>query len=307
MDFLYWLEDLRNPVVDEIMLAVTRLGEETAFLALALIFFWCVDKRKGYYIMGVGFLGIMANQFLKLWFRIPRPWIKDPDFTILEQARDAASGYSFPSGHTQTAVGTFGSIAAGSTVKWVRVICIALAVLVSFSRMYIGVHTPMDVAVSILIAVLLVCVLRPLVLKGSAKTMKLLLAGMIALAIGLLLFVEFYPFPMDVDSHNLTSGVKNAYTMLGSLVGVAVVYAADERKLRFSEKAPIPGQICKVVFGLVLVLAVKEGLRSPLDAVFSGHMAARAVRYFLIVITAGILWPLTFRFWGRIGQKEKKA
>ena len=95
MDFLYWLEDLRNPVVDEIMLAITRLGEETAFLALALIFFWCVDKRKGYYIMGVGFLGIMANQFLKLWFRIPRPWIKDPNFTILEHAREAASSMDF--------------------------------------------------------------------------------------------------------------------------------------------------------------------------------------------------------------------
>ena len=307
MAFLYWLEDLRIPGLNELMLAVTRLGEETAFLALALIFFWCVDKRRGYYIMGVGFLGIMANQFLKLWFRIPRPWIKDPNFTILEQARNAASGYSFPSGHTQTAVGTFGTIAASSPGKWVRVICIVLAAMVSFSRMYIGVHTPMDVAVSILIAVFLVCVLRPLILNGSPKAMKLFLAGMITMAIGLLLFVELYPFPADVDSHNLESGMKNAYTMLGSLVGVAVVYAADERKLRFSEKAPVLGQICKVVLGLALVLAVKEGLRAPLNALFSGHMAARSVRYFVIVITAGILWPLTFRFWGRIGKKEKEA
>ena len=104
MSFLYLLEKIRVPGLNELMLAVTQLGEETAFLVIALIVFWCVDKRKGYFLMSVGFLGTMANQFLKLLCRVPRPWVRDPDFTILEQAREAASGYSFPSGHTQTAV-----------------------------------------------------------------------------------------------------------------------------------------------------------------------------------------------------------
>lgn len=307
MTFLYWLENLRVPGLNEIMLAITQLGEETAFLVLGLVFFWCVDKRRGYYIMSVGFLGIMINQFLKLWFRIPRPWIKDPNFTILEQARDAASGYSFPSGHTQTAAGTFGAIAATASKNWARMICVALAILVGFSRMYIGVHTPMDVGVSVLIAAILVLVLRPLIMEGNPRTMKLLLSGMLLLAMGLLLFVEFYPFPPDVDAHNLTSGVKNAYTMLGSIAGVAVVYAVDEKKLHFSEKASPVGQLVKVILGLAVVLAVKEGLRTPLELLFSGHMAARAVRYFLIVITAGVLWPMTFPIWTRIGKKEEQV
>ena len=40
MEFLYILEKLRVPVLNELMLGITTLGEETAFLALALIFFW---------------------------------------------------------------------------------------------------------------------------------------------------------------------------------------------------------------------------------------------------------------------------
>lgn len=129
MDFLYWLEGLRVPVLNEFMLAITYLGDEIAFLVVALILIWCADKRTGYYVLSVGFLGTIANQFMKLWFRIPRPWVLDENFTILEQAREGASGYSFPSGHSQTAVGTFGGIAATTKNKLLRVVSIVIAVL----------------------------------------------------------------------------------------------------------------------------------------------------------------------------------
>jgi len=35
-----------------------------------------------------------------------------------------------------------------------------------------------------------------------------------------------------------------------------------------------------------------------------GELPGRAVRYFLIVLVAGIIWPLTFRFFGKLGSKE---
>ena len=92
--------------------------------------FWCVSKEEGYYLLFVGFFGTVLNQFLKLLCRIPRPWVLDPNFTIVESARAAATGYSFPSGHTQNAVGTFGAMALRTERKWVRGVCIALIVLV---------------------------------------------------------------------------------------------------------------------------------------------------------------------------------
>lgn len=305
MDFLYWLEGIRMPILNEFMLAITTLGEETAFLAMALIFFWCVDKKRGYLLMSVGFLGTMFNQFMKLWFRIPRPWVLDENFTILEQAREAASGYSFPSGHTTSAVGTFGSIAVSSRKRWVQVLSVTVAVLVGISRMYIGVHTPADVLVGALTSILLIVLLRNVVLSGNEKGMKVIIAVMIAAAMGLLAFVELYPFPADVDVHNLESGLKNAYTMIGCMVGVAVVYTVDIKYLDFQTKAVWWAQILKATLGLLLVLAVKEGLRSPLDAMFAGHMIARAVRYFLIVIAAGVIWPLTFNWFSRLGRKVR--
>ena len=305
MAVLYWLESIRVPVLDAFMLAITTLGEETAFLAMALVFFWCVDKKRGYLLMATGFAGTMLNQFMKLWFRIPRPWVLDENFTILEQAREAATGYSFPSGHTTSAVATYGSIAASTQRRWVKVLNISLAILVGISRMYIGVHTPADVLVGALTSLVLIFLLRPITLGNSEKSMKILIAAMIGMALGLLAFVELYPFPADVDAHNLQSGVKNAYTMIGCLVGVAIVYAVDIRYLDFVTDAVWWAQILKAVLGLGLVLLVKEGLRAPLDALFAGHMAARAVRYFLIVIAAGILWPMSFGWFSRLGRKVR--
>ena len=305
MAVLYWLESIRVPVLDAFMLAITTLGEETAFLAMALVFFWCVDKKRGYLLMATGFAGTMLNQFMKLWFRIPRPWVLDENFTILEQAREAAAGYSFPSGHTTSAVATYGSIAASTQRRWIKVLNISLAILVGVSRMYIGVHTPADVLVGALTSLVLIFLLRPITLGNSEKSMKILIAAMIGMALGLLAFVELYPFPADVDAHNLQSGVKNAYTMIGCLVGVAIVYVVDIRYLDFVTDAVWWAQILKAVLGLGLVLLVKEGLRAPLDALFAGHMAARAVRYFLIVIAAGILWPMSFGWFSRLGRKVR--
>lgn len=304
MGFLYFLESIRVPVLNEFMLLITKLGEETAFLAVALILFWCVDKRTGYYVMSVGFVGTIGSQFLKLACRVPRPWVLDPEFTILEEAREAASGYSFPSGHSQSAVGTFGGMAAAIKKKWLRIVFIAIAVLVPLSRMYIGVHTPADVLVGSGMSVILIFALKPLVYGKDGKGMKALLAGMIVLALAYLAYVELWPFPVDIDAHNLQSGYKNAYTLLGALLGVAVTYVVDEKKLQFQVKAVWWAQILKVVLGLGAVLLVKEGLRTPLDLLLGGHMAARAVRYFLIVVMAGIVWPLTFSWFSKLGKKE---
>ena len=303
MAFLYMLENIRVPVLNEFMLAVTYLGDEIAFLVTALILIWCADKRTGYYVLSVGFLGTIANQFMKLWFRIPRPWVLDENFTILEQAREGASGYSFPSGHTQSSVGTFGAIAYTTKHKVLRWLCIAAVILVPFSRMYIGVHTPLDVGVAALMAAVLIFVLKPIILGKNPRVFPVFLGIMVAVSVAFLCFVEFYPFPADIDPHNMASGLKNAYTLIGSLLGLVAVYIVDEKWLHFPTKAVWWAQIIKVVVGLGLVLAVKSGMKAPLEAVF-GELVGRAVRYFMIVVVAGIVWPLTFKWFAKLGNKE---
>ena len=304
MEFLYLLEKIRIPVLNEFMLLITHLGEETAFLAIGIIIFWCVDKYQGYYLMGVGLFGNMANQFLKILCRIPRPWVRDPNFHALESAIPEASGYSFPSGHSQTAVGTFGCIAATQKHKVIRAVCIAIMVLVPLSRMYVGVHTPADVLVGSAMALIMVFAFKPLMLGNGKKNIPVVFAVLTILSVGYLLFVELFPFPADIDQHNYESAVKNGYTFIGCFVGLLIVWFVDEKKLHFTNEAVCWAQILKAVLGLAVVLAVKEGTKGILNGIFGDEMIARAVRYCLVVITAGILWPLSFKWFSKLGKKE---
>ena len=311
MAFLYFLEKIRNPVLDLLFSIVTLFGEETVFMAVGMIVFWCVNKHKGYYLLSVGFVGTVINQFLKITFRIPRPWVKDPNFTIVESAREAASGYSFPSGHTQTSVGLFGGLALKFKRRAIRIASIALCVLVPLSRMYLGVHTPADVGVSIVIALLLIFALAPLFEKAekSPKVMYAILFSLTGIMLAYLLFMTYWSFPEEVfhvdNVHNLISAVKNAYTLTGCMLGFLVVYTVDLKWLKFDTKAVWWAQLIKIAGGLVLVLAVKELLRAPLAAILPENTWARMLRYFLMVVMAGAIWPMSFKFFSKLGGKKE--
>ncbi len=301
MKFLYFMESLRLPVLDEMMLLITKLGEETAFLVAALILFWCVDKNKGYFVMAVGFFGTIITQVMKLICMVPRPWVQDPNFTVVGDAKEAAGGYSFPSGHSQSAVGTFGGMAYGTKNKPLFWICIVICILVPLSRTYLGVHFLSDILVGTAVSLALIWAFG--FMNQGKHILKVLLALAVA-SVGFVLFVELYPFPADFDPHNYASGHKNAYTLLGAILGILVVYWIDQKWVHFSVKAIWWAQLLKILGGLLLVLAVKSGLKEPLNALF-GEYPGRAVRYFLIVMVAGSLWPLTFPWFSKLGKKEQ--
>lgn len=309
MEFLKLLEAVRTPALDAFFSGVTYFGDELAFMALALLIFWCVDKRMGYYCFTVGLFGTLGNQFLKILCRIPRPWVLDPNFTIVESARAAATGYSFPSGHTQNAVGTFGAIGLMAKRRWVKFLCLALVLLVPFSRMYLGVHTPLDVGVAFLMAAILLAALSP-VFQSEDRTkraMPVLLAVGAALAVLFVFYVSGIRAdfaPGSADESNLAHAVKNAWTLLGAIAGLFCVFFFDSRGRNFDPHAPLLGQSLKFSLGLLLIVGIKAGLKPLMHALLPSG-PADAVRYFLIVVFAGLVWPRTFPRFARLGRKKE--
>jgi undecaprenyl-diphosphatase len=201
--------------------------------------------------------------------------------------------------------GTFGCIGRYNKQRWIKIACLVIILLVSFSRMYLGVHTPLDVCTSLGIAAALVFAFH-FVFRTEESVDKYMLwvtVGAVIFSIGFIVYVFLLPesgFASESDLLNLASAKKNAATLAGCLFGLGLVYPLDRYVIRFDTKGRWYAQVIKFVIGVAVVLGIKSGLSKPLVALFGNEYVARAVRYFLIVAFAGGLWPLTFKFFERL-------
>jgi len=300
MAVLHFLENIRTPILDMFFSAVTYLGDEIVFLFLVLFCFWCIDKRLGYYLIIVGLAGILLNQSMKMIFQVPRPWVLDPSFTIVESARKTALGYSFPSGHTQCAFGAFGCLMMWTKNRLVRLLSMIALILVPFSRMYLGVHTPLDVSASCVLAALLLFTIYPICKAIDTKPSWLITAmiGVTILSVITVLFLCFFPFPKNIDTSCLLHAISSCSKLMGVAAALLLSAILDTRYLHFETTAKWYAQILKLMLGAVVALALKALLKIPLSVVRYENISD-ALRYFIIVLFAGTVWPLTFSFFSK--------
>lgn len=311
MRFLELLAGLRSPLLDKLFLLITELGGEMVFIAVSVIVFWCVSKKNGYLLLSVGFVGMVVNQFLKISFRILRPWDLNPNFKAVEAAVPDAGGFSFPSGHTQNSVGIFGTVFSFSKNKWVKAVCLILCLIIPFSRMYLGVHTPLDVFFSFFFAIFLIIVISPIFEFCYKKTCRMyaFLGFMSVLAIFFVVYVQFIFDPEVLDEsqmHNYISALKNAYLIFGALVGVLIALPIERYLVKFNEGGKWYTQVFKSAIGIALTLGLLEGLKIPLNAILPEYTIARALRYGLVVIFVIAIYPISFKWFARLETKIER-
>lgn len=304
LGFLRMLESIRTPWLDKILSTVTYLGDQYVFMALAMVILWCVDKKRGYFLLVTGFLGTVISQFLKIIYKIPRPWVKDPNFTIVEAARAKATGYSFPSGHAQNAVSTYGGLGLCTKPRFCKIFFPILALVICFTRLYLGVHTLMDVIVGGGISLILLLVLWPVfrTLDAHPNRMYFLIIPCLLVISSFLIYLKLTPAPED---ENYLEALKNCYTLLGSFLAFLVLYPFQVKFVPYKEQAPFLGQVLKVVLGFGIVMGVKFGLTPVTEHFFGTALWPRLIIYFLMVFIAGLLWPMTFPLWQKVGRKKE--
>ena len=295
MDFLRFLERNRTPFLDKFFSVVTYLGWETVFLVVALVLIWCVNKKYGFFILYCGLIGQASSQWLKLLFRVERPWIAYPDFKPIASAIEEAGGFSFPSGHTQIATTTYGGMALlYRKKKLFSALLVICVLLVAFSRMYLGVHYPTDVIFSLVFNTLLIIAFYVIGRKYSSDNLSRLLR-----IIGVFLMGSLFAFVLvknfSVDNSQVYSDTLDfSSKMFGATVAFALSWYIDDKYIRFETKAPFLIQVVKIVFGTLILLAIKEGLKPLFGFIRLNASVAHVIRYFFVVFFAGTIWPYFF-------------
>lgn len=293
MEFLNTIAQWRTPFLDNLFLALTKLGEESIVIVAVALLYWCISKRIAY---GLGFAyffsGITVNT-LKITCRIDRPWILDPSFQAVEAAKANASSYSFPSGHTQSATALYGTL--GLTVKngWLKALFLLFIPIVGFSRMYLGVHTPADVLTSLAVTGAFAVIFSVLSNKELITNKFTLIVGLVLTFFGIgALGYAISLYDGGIIDYDYASDISK---MVGAAIGFALGCTIEKSCLDFDTKTKhFWQQLVKVVVGIAVTLGLKSGIKPLFAMIDDQSLLFDAIRYGIVILWVVLIWPAIF-------------
>lgn len=293
LNYLLFLQNMRESmggILDGFMLFITRLGEARATFFLLAFVYWCVDSKAGRF-MGMNIsLSCTLSQMLKNVFCVDRPWIRSEKIHPVEAAIPAAGGYSFPSGHTTRATATWGAFGyyecdksknkkAKGIYKGITYFMFALILIIGFSRNYLGVHTPQDVAVAFLYSSAMWIVSKKIIRwMNSAEYGDILM--LIAICIIGAAWIVF--------AGNLAN--------IGSAVAFMISEVIDRRIIHFKEPQSIVARLLLLVIAggiLLIVLSYAPNMLSSRFGKISGSVASFLYMFYIMTIVPAIYKVLT--------------
>lgn len=303
IQYLLMLQDLRNAtggIFDEFFNALSKFAVDMLPF-LPFVIFWGVDKKWGYYFLTTHWLGELINGVIKLTVCAYRPWIRSDLIEPAGDSKTAATGYSFPSGHTRTATTIYGSIFVwqNDKRKWLAVLCIVLIVLTGFSRNFLGVHTPQDVLVAMLESVLILFAVSFIFKKvsGNDKLLDILTVIGVLVVIASLIYIQVKPYPMDYDEAGKllvdpSKMMNDCFKACGSFLGLLIGSFVDRHYMHFEIPEGAKNLPILVTVGVAITFSWKEYFGpATFGAAFGGHWGNFIVRLIMLLF-AMIVWPI---------------
>ena len=265
VDLLHWIETLRHPVLDQLFLLLTRLGEEEIVIIFLAWLYWNWNKLMTVKATYAFSLVLLLNIGLKDLFDVPRPFDYDPTLTtaheIYHEEVEAGLGYAFPSGHATIGAGWMTAVASLLQKRWIWIVAGVGMTLVALSRLYLGVHYPLDVVIGVGLGISVVIYGQHLYQRVANQYLLL--------GLPLLIIVPFGFFGLGEDF----------FKAYGLYIGFAVGLLLERR---YDWLQPAKNKAMKWVrflLGIVLVLAFQQGLKLVFP---EGDLFLATVRYFFV-------------------------
>lgn len=297
---LRFFQSVATPALDRFFTTATQLGQQTLIIIFVVLIYWCLDKKKGLVVSASLVSGLLGMGFLKALVRYPRPFVVLDSFE--GKYTQTATGYSFPSGHSTTAAGFYSAVAFNFRKRGLSIVCALLIVLVGVSRLYLGVHWPLDVVGGWMLGITVTAALTgPLerLFSDRARTLRFSWrAGAVLGAVGLVLSALTAAGAADrVAFHDLCK-------TLGIAAGALAGFFLEEKVLGFEADGTFRERFFRGLIGVVAVFAIYGGLK----AVFpKGNALFDWLRYAVVGFWAFGAYPVAGAKAGLFARKVKAA
>lgn len=272
------IQSMVSPFWDVFFQIVTMTGEEYFYILAAAIIFWCINKKFGYKLGFALLTSTIINIAFKDIFNTSRP-IGVPGIRSLRI--ETATGPSFPSGHTQGSATFWISCIIQVRKRWIYIVGILAIILMGYSRLYLGLHYPIDVFGGIVIAIIWTFISNYIFeYTQETKRIWILFAIILPFLIGMIYFRE-----------------KSYYTIVGTVLGFYIGYILESKYVQYDVRNTRVKQLIKLVFGIGILIIFKSTLKLILPVnIFSDFL-----RYFIVGLWITVGAPFLFeKFIGHI-------
>ena len=305
IDCLLFLQNIRLghlECLDKFFLSITIFGEFWLPSLICAITYWCIDFRAGVYLFTLEGFNVLLTHFFKMLACVYRPWILNSSLHPSELAVPYAKGYSFPSGHSAMTSSVVGGIAyLVRNRKLLCILLICLILLVGFSRLWLGVHTPQDVVCGLLTGLVLIFAVNSLINWAEKdKNRYLYIAGIVnILAILALIYVDFFnTYRIDhVSGELLVNPQKSIYVtfvVYGFALGLLNGIFLTGRFFPFNPKdGSLKNKIFRGIFGVIMLILL---LKYTLEYVFINIISLKfaVLIMFSIGLFVTLIYPIIF-------------
>lgn len=273
LTFIHLFQSLHNRVLDWFFTVLTLLGSGEFYLLAVPVIYWCYNKRTGYQLGIIFLVSMFINNWLKFLINKPRPLASEVRVLLA----GTATGPSFPSGHAQGSATFWGFLASKSNNRRFQMLAVALVILISLSRVYLGLHYPTDILAGMALGFAFVLA-GGVIIKRAASQSRSWFRKSSALAVAAVIL----PLVL-LTLHPTAQGAK----LTGSIMGMSLGYLLTLRYNNFTEVAPVSIQVLKIITGVLILILIKTAGKYLLPS----HFLAEGLRYLILTFTSGCLVP----------------
>ncbi|MBR1616820.1 phosphatase PAP2 family protein [bacterium] len=306
LNFLEMLQNVRNAHFlnfNGFFLSVTILGETWLPTLICAVIYWCICPKSGMYLFSLYGVELYLTQLFKMLACVYRPWVLSDKIKPVEKAIAMARGYSFPSGHSATSSSILGGIAfLNRKNKLVLISLVFLFLLVGFSRMWLGVHTPQDVVVGLSIGICCVFAMNYLIEffeKNKKRYLYAIFVFDVLVVLALIYVCFFNQFPMDYIGGQLLVDPKHSIQSFLYCQGYALGLVNGAFLCRYFKPFDLTSitlkqKIFRAVIGIICLIILLKYVASIMFACFANFGILFCYSRFVGLFVT-LFYPLMFQ------------